>query len=294
MINVTIPTKKELLDFLRNYLPENSDFFTDYALINSKKSHYLFVKDASGFNICALHEVPSEKVVDLFHFDANRVTIKGVGAILYAPLSMTVFTSCCLVIRNIKDLPLENSLHYRNLKSLPPVFYYGEYPQFKVSDELSKILENEYNNGTLLKTGKVYNGTISKEYPNEKNKHIEYIFNNKKYIRIKGTWIEVSLIDWYLSENKKYYISRPIVSCFMPYEKRDGLFPSLKISKDNFKILENDMFGYEKSQEEINRLISENAIVQMIMHNEGIKETDITINEKGEFTLKRKIYTRND
>ena len=60
---------------------------------------------------------------------------------------------------------------------------YGEYPQNIVTDDLSRILEKEFNSNSLDKSGKQYTA-----FDNDMNKikYDEYLYKNKKYVRIVG------------------------------------------------------------------------------------------------------------
>ena len=99
---------------------------------------------------------------------------------------------------------------------------YGEYPQKAINQELQEKLEELYKNNKLIETGKIYT-TDSRKY-NEYDKdflpleHIEYEFDDKKYVRVKAdsryneelfilsngkkykdddyVWVEVSKVKW--------------------------------------------------------------------------------------------------
>ena len=95
-------------------------------------------------------------------------------------------------------------------------FYFGEYPQLKVSRELSKELDkqfNEYNSYdcNLMLTGRVY--TINhKIYP-------EYSFNNKKYIKYDNGWVQVLPIKWIIDVEKREKISSQVLTTSRYYNE---------------------------------------------------------------------------
>ncbi len=125
--------------------------------------------------------------------------------------------------------PVEPS-NFRALKVNYKYIEYGTYPQW-IATEQGKILEEKYLNGELKETGKIY------MIPEVKDKYVEesyyevkeYIFNDKKYVRLQVTdpvtlsnkqkynkgdyvWIEVSPVKWLLDEDTHILISEYILS----------------------------------------------------------------------------------
>ena len=88
-------------------------------------------------------------------------------------------------------------------------FYLGEYPQVRVSKEISSILTSHYNDCDLMMTGKTYM-INHKIYP-------EYIYNNKKYINYDGYWIQVLPIKWIINEKEKKIISSQVLTTHRSY-----------------------------------------------------------------------------
>lgn len=106
---------------------------------------------------------------------------------------------------------------------------YGEYPQYAVDRNLSKILFFNLSTGKLEKTGKTYT-TDSNEYylyPFKVRKYDEYEYNGKRYILcqyvnnyseklseghtyLKGEpiWVEVSPIKWIIDEKAQLLVSK--------------------------------------------------------------------------------------
>ncbi len=110
---------------------------------------------------------------------------------------------------------------------------FGEYPQYVVSTELNKILEDLHLRNEIKETGKTYTydsrTNNEKNLPFRKNENIEYIYNDKKYVRVKVktnvhlsnginykegdyVWIEVSPLGWYLDLTERLLLSKNIVA----------------------------------------------------------------------------------
>lgn len=132
---------------------------------------------------------------------------------------------------------------------------YGEYPQFAVDSSLGKILDIEFSENRLRKTGKTYT-TYANEivgrttlyfYPDE---HEEFEYQGKKYVRVKANhwfsdylknininkgdylWLEVSPIIWYVDESAKLLISKKCLVSGIPYcgqDKDVGEFKNTEI-----------------------------------------------------------------
>jgi len=130
---------------------------------------------------------------------------------------------------------------------------YGEYPQTVANEEIGRVLEKLYLDNNLNKTGKTYTteyyvpeygGDIKlKHY-----KHIEYQYNDEKYIRFIGNkecddkklsdnrfinkgqsyWIKVEPIVWLIDEDLDIAITEKIIFAGVKFSTR---YPY----KDNFK-----------------------------------------------------------
>ena len=114
---------------------------------------------------------------------------------------------------------------------------YGEYPQHAVDNILQEELEKLYQDNILNKTWKTYT-TDSRKYSEYNNgflplEHIEYCYNNKKYIRVKSNfcfttrkghlsngemynngeyiWVEVEPIKWLVDEENDIALSKDIL-----------------------------------------------------------------------------------
>ena len=130
---------------------------------------------------------------------------------------------------SIRDI-LDNAV--RNEHGILEVEY-GEYPQYAVEASLGEILEKEFTEGRLKRTGKTYTTDsvgvrTSKRFSPLKYEEFEY--KGKKYVRVRanyaagtltnGTifapynyrWIEVSPITWYVDEKAKLLISKMILA----------------------------------------------------------------------------------
>ncbi len=136
---------------------------------------------------------------------------------------------------------------------------YGEYPQNAVDNILQEKLEELYKNNNLTETGKTYT-TDSRKY-NEWYKgflpqeHIEYEFDDKKYVRIKANpcwdrllklsngeeykdgdyvWVEVSKIKWLIDKKNDIALSKDILVSGIQFdnkEKYTGAFENSNIYK---------------------------------------------------------------
>ena len=111
---------------------------------------------------------------------------------------------------------------------------YGEYPQYAVNLKMQSILESEYNDGRLNKTGKSYTFDLVK--PNDFDigfkpvTYKEYEYLGKKYVRIRANfefysikfklsngveyrdgdyvWVEVSPVQWLIDDKSGLLISQ--------------------------------------------------------------------------------------
>lgn len=157
----------------------------------------------------------------------------------------------------------------------------GEYPQTVVNSELSTILENQYLNNSLIKTGKKYTTDkvhymkINESYLKET--YEEYIFNGNKYIRFVSDdrgytnilssgefikyntpyWIKVEPVLWLVRDD--YIISKTILVSgiqFNDNRKYNSNFDTTFIKKYMDNYLFNEMFSCvmenKDSKEELN------------------------------------------
>ena len=109
---------------------------------------------------------------------------------------------------------------------------YGEYPQYAPDKKTQEILESEYQNKRLQSTGKNYtfDKTAFNDYLQgfQPVKYEEYVYNEKKYIRVRANscystyklsngeeykagdyvWAEVSPIKWLIDDKTKTLISK--------------------------------------------------------------------------------------
>lgn len=141
------------------------------------------------------------------------------GVYTFEPLNIRSCDRDCavrpLLLFNNIDTKLNNKIRKNRLYKC----IYGEYPQEVVDNEKKQLLETEFKNGNLKKTGKVYTCDKSEEI-NESFLPIEYeeyLYKNNKYVRAietgdrhaqklsnglsiyKGNveWFKVSPIEWY-------------------------------------------------------------------------------------------------
>ncbi len=172
---------------------------------------------------------------------------------------------------------------------------YGEYPQHAVNQELSQELETVFSKGEMIKTGKIYTTDSRPDDLSQKKfkplAHEEYIYQGKKYVRIKTTnhitlsntqeyypyeyiWIEVSPITWYVDEENKLLISKYNLVGGIRYMKNHKF-------DDNFKNTEVYMF--------LNTYFAKDIIPSKI-EKEEIQEEKETENKSKSESLMEEIY----
>lgn len=125
---------------------------------------------------------------------------------------------------------------------------WGEYPQQAVSKEMQETLEKLFNEKRLNETGKTYTTDSVPFYVYDQDfteiKHIEYEYNNKKYIRVKLNifcgaigmilsngerynqddiaWIEVQPIVWAIDKEKNIAITDKIIVAGIKYDDKQS------------------------------------------------------------------------
>lgn len=148
-----------------------------------------------------------------------------------------------LMARNVGARPMvfysevkNNSTTIVNLNENILEIGYGEYPQMVTTKFISFILEKLYCMNKLKETGKIYttdsvNVNVRRSIEFQPRKHIEYMFNGKKYIRFIGDsncigktlsngteikegiayWIEVEPIRWLVDKKQDVAITKKIL-----------------------------------------------------------------------------------
>lgn len=95
---------------------------------------------------------------------------------------------------------------------------YGEYPQSAADRELAGVLEQEFSEGRLIKTGKRYCSQYD-EFQHEGGKYIRSLYipektqqlsNGKKYSSGDIVWLKVSQLKWLYDAKAGLLISRTI------------------------------------------------------------------------------------
>ena len=145
---------------------------------------------------------------------------------------------------------------------------YGEYPQFAVEIEMQKKLEELYNNdkGQISKKVFTFDGANPDAFdlPYHPEKLIVYIYEGRKYVRVKSrekgvisngmeifknseppqyVWVEVSPIKWLVDKRENILISKYILLSGLRHKKivRNGI-PKWWTSSDYFL---DTVFGQE-------------------------------------------------
>ena len=124
---------------------------------------------------------------------------------------------------------------------------YGEYPQKTVNKKLQDELEELYQNNKLIKTGKTYTTDSRKwnDYDEDflPQEHIEYEFDDKKYVRVKANswyegrifvlsngegygngnyvWVEVSKVKWLVDEENDIALSKDILVAGIQFDNKE-------------------------------------------------------------------------
>jgi len=185
---------------------------------------------------------------------------------------------------------------------------YGEYPQKACNKSLQDDLEQSFQNSELEKTGKSYTSFLSGVI--KEVKCDEYIFNEKKYIRVRANlfnygytqlsngenyknddfvWVEVTPVKWLVDENKKIMVAKHILFAGIPFgDKYDGDFnkSTIKWYLDNFFSKEIIPSVIKDNKEEHNNIetTSEEKIIGEI--KEQLKIIEIHKNKVNEITSK--------
>lgn len=186
-------------------------------------------------------------------------------------------------------------------------FDYGEYPQMAASRDMSIFLENNYRCNNLIKTGKKYtlnfdeNGDVKEE-----DVYIEYIYNNKKYIRCKVktnnkqsiklsnnisynagdyVWIEVKPVTWRMFEDKRDDALDWLSGNKLLVTKY-GLLSGVKYDIYNKK------FNPEFRATSLKKYIDDYMLYE-ILGNEKMRESDLTDSEKQSLEYEATILNVN-
>lgn len=183
----------------------------------------------------------------------------------------------------INNLFLEEEKIVNNIKEI----VYGEYPQSVVKGHLAMELEEIYK--FLDQTGKVY--TTDSEYSNNNTysdwderefkpkKHIEYEYENQRYVRVvytggciskltneekvelsKAYWIKVEPLVWLVDEKADIAITKKAVFAGIQFNKNyyDGDFKSSNIYKFMNKYFAKEIITnktYSKEDGEVDKFV---------------------------------------
>lgn len=234
---------------------------TDYAILLGtwiKKPRYEKAKEiCNGEVLGKMLMLDETRKIDFrvleYPFSSELYHVNNIGAAYYGIKPVFNFdtfpindiTSSCFIDDNIMTVN------------------YGEYPQNIVTDDLSRILEKEFNSNSLDKSGKQYTA-----FDNDMNKikYDEYLYKNKKYVRIVGYkpsnegylsngklfevnvpyWIEVEPIKFIVDTVKNIVISDKIILSSVPVAS----------SYDDTKDFENTFLSKYLNDIFINEIIS--------------------------------------
>ena len=170
----------------------------------------------------------------------------------------------CISYSSIKNTSSNMTTGYGGVKEVE----FGEYPQTLVSRKTYYKLEMKYksNFSKMSKTGKVY--TINTE--TGRQKCIEYVYEDKKYIRVIGPkinlsdyhgdirfiddksvkkgkifWFEVQPIKWLVDEEKDIAVTKYIMFAGVPFQKTRNMDESfakeILVKKANKEIVSEEV-----------------------------------------------------
>ena len=184
-------------------------------------------------------------------------------------------------IRPILKLPKISTFKTRGYKKTIETKF-GEYPQYAPFYIIQNIIERDYRDGKLKKTGNTY--TFNSNESNIKNSDFkpityeEYEYQREKYIRVKANfhqkeevklsngstykngdfvWLKVSPVTWLVDEKAGMLISKKILVSGVRFldeiVKYDGDFDKTDIKKYLDNCMSKEMFqgklGYNDKQE---------------------------------------------
>ena len=233
-VEVTLPSEEEIKSITKNLevtLPSYSNIIDDrritiFTLIGMRcyASDYSRAQSwrCKDYEYC---EWLTDSVWETDYRELRTRFISPYRHISYSSCELSETYRCFIrpVIKydNLSDLTSEVKKGYNGV----PCIEFGEYPQDVVDKETRKILERSLKNGKLSETSKTYalgmhvNG-------NGCDTCKEYVYNGKKYVRVKNTigerlklstggsvgkdgyfWVEVSPIKWHVDEENKCIVS---------------------------------------------------------------------------------------
>ena len=200
------------------------------------------------------------------------------GAVRPALLSSTVF----------KEISQNRVSGYNGIEEVE----YGEYPQYAPDFDMQRILEKEYQKGSLQTTGGDYTFNRIRwndyEQPFHPVKYEEYEFQGKRYIRVKANikydecylsngetykngdyvWLEVSPVVWIIDNKRKKLISKRCLLSGIRFhtdkEKYNGDFSKteMKWFLDNHML--HDLFQCYNIKKENNITENQNEIINLV------------------------------
>ena len=197
---------------------------------------------------------------------------------------------------------------------------FGYYPQDAVSLKVQLKLDNAFIKGKLQKTGNYYTSDSreAKDHESEflPQKHIEYIYKGKRYVRVKANlyqetrlsnyreckkgeyvWVEVSPIEWIFDYEKRLIFSEKILFAGVPFKNEyyyQGNFENTVIKKfmdNNFskeilqaykKYRKNDVKYFDKPLLEKSDESHESSVSNLEINLETAIKTILSATENNE------------
>ncbi|MDD6646988.1 MAG: ATP-binding protein [Firmicutes bacterium] len=132
------------------------------------------------------------------------------------------YATACGSVRPVIECPDISQLPCRTIKDISGFeeAKFGEYPQNTADRALSRTLEQEFNEGRLIKTGKKYNAQYE-EFQHNGSKYIRVPFalenalvlsDGRSYKNGDIAWIEVSPVRWLYDAKAGLLVSRTILA----------------------------------------------------------------------------------
>ena len=205
--------------------------YTDYAILTGldKSLGWIIKEDGSYYHVLFSTGKQSEYDLDYYYYDIFSYGIRPKTS--YSSINNK--SKIVKTTNEVNEGILDDRLKKRYFE-----IEFGEYPQFIISNDIAKELEDLFSKNELDITGKNYISSIG----DNSECYIEYIYKGKKYIRVvaknkeyngnisngekyevgKTYWLEVSPIIWYVDND--YVLSKYVLFSGVPYNKNYGYF----------------------------------------------------------------------
>lgn len=220
-------------------------------------------------------------------FDGRVIIVDSGGGFMGQAVDFTAGARLALPFASIDKIP-SNGVSRQTEDGILEVEY-GHYPQEAAESNLQKILEEEYNRGTLLATGNSYtvNANVNDRLPFKPQEHQEYEYNGKKYVRTLSknhhnpmlsngaryldntyVWIEVQPIKWLVDEKEKIMISDKVLFSHIPFASTNEKYKTKNFDKSIIKKFIDEYFSREILQAKEKSIILGQEIEKIVVEQE--------------------------